>query len=890
METPKYIGPYRVDCRLGAGGMGVVYRAHDDRLGRTEAIKCLLPTRDHLERQQERFGREARILGRLNHPNIVQVRHTLEHEGTLCIVMEYVDGETLQQRIASRGPLPVGEVVRLGRQIAEGMAAAHKEGIIHRDLKSENVLLDRNGNAKVTDFGVAKVLGDETLTEKGRAPGTLKAMSPEQLRGKKLTEASDLFSFGLLLYEALVGELPFTGSGIEQLVKAVTELPPPSLSARIPGLPAKLDWLVEQLLQKHPSGRPHDFREVIVKLTRVEAELDRATASLTAPALPALASDDESTEDPVQPARKDAAPAHASTPADPGQARVLHPSHGNTSRQLAASESSRLVPARIRGWRKRLAATAGAVVLLAVVAYALWPIGDDMDGQDARRVAVLPPDVPEDCAHGRKLVANRVRSAMQEPLFYLQGVFVISNMGLETQTEIGEAVGDEVLRAVVTCNPDHLAIEIQRQGLDGRLLVEPRSFELDISELGRSDTIQNNVRYLYQGFATRTDVPVRGAAQPADLEKFLRLSQAYWQKQPGFSREQILAEMEAIRKSSPTFLDAYIFAAEVLLHREDQAALDEAWRIMKEAEQIAPLWLPVLSRLFTIALARNDMAGAKSTLEKISSLDQGGGFTYYVRGLWRKRNQDIRGARDDMKTAAERHPSWRIRYHLASLDIAACDIEGAQQTLDALLTRWPDNRTVRQLSWMLLGRLDPLAAASSYASFPRPYKPFDMANQGVNLMNTRAYHDAIALLRQALAQDEDHVPALYSLAEAEKLVGESRSAEAHFAQVLAQMPADAHDVNSMVGRAMVLAHQGNVEEARQAIERALQRDDMEILYSAAVVYALIGDQAAAVHWTERALDCGYAEEWFHYPWFDTIRQSPQLHARIGRDGALPARQ
>ncbi len=257
------IGPYTLEKRLGAGGMGEVYQAYDGRLDRRVAIKLIRPEQTENETARERFRREARAAASLSHPSIVQIHDIVESEESDAIVMELVDGERLSQRIA-RGPLPVGEAVRIGREIAEGLAAAHAKGLIHRDLKPENVMITGEGRAKILDFGLAKRLdGEASLTEDHRVLGTFRAMSPEQAKGLPLDARSDLFSFGLLLYEMLSGKSPFEGnSALDTLTRICTHRQAP-LREVSPMIPEGLSDLVDRLLEKDPDLRPSSARETV---------------------------------------------------------------------------------------------------------------------------------------------------------------------------------------------------------------------------------------------------------------------------------------------------------------------------------------------------------------------------------------------------------------------------------------------------------------------------------------------------------------------------------------------------------------------------------------------------------------------------------------------------
>jgi eukaryotic-like serine/threonine-protein kinase len=256
------IGPYSLEKRLGAGGMGEVYQAYDRRLERWVAIKLIRPEHVESPAARERFRREARAAGGLSHPSIVQFYDIVEGESSDAIVMELVEGEPLSRKIA-RGPLPLDEAVRLGRQIAEGLAAAHARGILHRDLKPENVMVTAEGHAKILDFGLAKRLDEEaSLTGDCTAIGSLRAMSPEQARGLPLEYRSDLFSLGILLYAMLSGHSPFqAGSTLDTMTRICTHRQPP-LREIDAAVPQPVSDLVDRLLEKEAVRRPPGAREV----------------------------------------------------------------------------------------------------------------------------------------------------------------------------------------------------------------------------------------------------------------------------------------------------------------------------------------------------------------------------------------------------------------------------------------------------------------------------------------------------------------------------------------------------------------------------------------------------------------------------------------------------
>ena len=204
-------GRYRLEARIGAGGMSTVYRALDETLERQVAIKLMNREVATDSDQLERFRREARAVAQLSHPHIVGVIDAGEDDSRPYIVFEYVEGETLKDRIRRLGRLPIPEAVAYAIEIARALGAAHARHIVHRDVKPQNVLIDHEGSAKVTDFGIARTLEEDGLTADGRVLGTTDYVSPEQALGQHVTGQSDLYSLGVVLYEMLTGEVPFTG-------------------------------------------------------------------------------------------------------------------------------------------------------------------------------------------------------------------------------------------------------------------------------------------------------------------------------------------------------------------------------------------------------------------------------------------------------------------------------------------------------------------------------------------------------------------------------------------------------------------------------------------------------------------------------------------------------
>ncbi len=267
------LGPYEIEAPAGAGGMGEVYRAKDTRLDRTVAIK-VLPQRTAVnEDQRARFEREAKVISSLNHPNIC-ILHDIGHqEGIDYLVMEYLEGESLEERI-KKGPFSAPEALEIGTQIAGALDAAHRKGLIHRDLKPSNIFLTPEG-AKLLDFGLAKLAIPEgvvdgtqgkthttPLTGTGTIVGTLQYISPEQLEGKEADARSDIFAFGATLYEMITGQRAFSGKSQAALIASVMNTDPTPVSEVTPQTPPALARLIRKCMAKDPEKRWQSARDL----------------------------------------------------------------------------------------------------------------------------------------------------------------------------------------------------------------------------------------------------------------------------------------------------------------------------------------------------------------------------------------------------------------------------------------------------------------------------------------------------------------------------------------------------------------------------------------------------------------------------------------------------
>jgi hypothetical protein len=274
-------GRYELLELIGRGGMSSVWKAHDGLLDRVVAIKALHEQFTHDEEYVERFRREARSVAQLSHPNIVTVIDRGEEDGRQYIVFEYVEGENLKELIQHTGPLPVRDALTIALQMARALGFAHDRGLIHRDVKPQNVLLNEDGQAKMTDFGIARSVDVQGVTITGTVLGTSEYIAPEQARGQQVNALTDVYSLGVVLYELLTGTVPFEGESFVAIALRHVNEQPPSLLERRPDCPPRVAMAIERTMAKRPEQRLGSMDELVAELEACLADLDPVSEEAT---------------------------------------------------------------------------------------------------------------------------------------------------------------------------------------------------------------------------------------------------------------------------------------------------------------------------------------------------------------------------------------------------------------------------------------------------------------------------------------------------------------------------------------------------------------------------------------------------------------------------------
>lgn len=898
----RTIGPYRVLRPLGSGGMGEVLLAEDPRLGRRVAIKRVRPDRSGDAVRRSRFLEEARLAARLQHPSVVQVFDLLAEGDESFLVLEYVPGPTLHERLAA-GPLSPDEGLPVAAAIAEGLAHAHRHGILHRDLKAENVLLPPGGGAKIADFGIARWLDPErdgvarVATRDGWVAGTARAMSPEQIAGDPLDERSDLFSLGTLLYESFTGRSPFLGTTERETLHRVISHRPQEPSELVAELPPALSRLTAQLLEKDPFLRPASADEVAERLRSLTRERaigettrygplaqapDRAAATgpAAAGALATGAASPASAAEPVA--------GEAVGPAAPGSPAELTPA---SSRPSSSHEALAASPRRRRS---AIAAAVAVAVLVLALAVALRPAAPP------RTVAVLPVEIgavapaePEAADGSAELLAFALRTAALRTLVSLAGVTPIAPAEVDAvpgpPSAVARAVAaDELVTLALTCPGADCTVAVGRlRAADGALLWSEQIQVPRDLPLTSARSLEPRLREGFAELRRRAGFPDPRIAE-ADYAEYLEIRRSH-AADPRAGQQELLDRLEALRLRAPGFAEAELLEAEIAARlyaaTREPALVERALERVASAERAAPGDPePLLQRLYVETVAGR-LDQAEATLGRLGERVPGDVRVTSGRARLASQRGDPAAALELYRAAAERSPSWARLYNLAAFAYRQGEVETAREAVGRLLDRFPEHFEGLSLAATIelvagdLGRAVELYQRL-VALQPRPW---ELSNLGLAHLLAGDAAAAAEAFARAVEAAPDNPVWLLNLADARLLQDRRGEAEALYARVLeltAPAPGDPGaaepDAATWTIRAQALAHLGRPREAVAAVHEALRRapDDGEVAFSAALVHTLAGDlNAARVH-AERALGLGYRARWFELPWFEPLGALP----------------
>jgi tetratricopeptide (TPR) repeat protein/TolB-like protein len=845
--VPERIGRYRVLRFLGSGGMGEVFEAYDDRLQRPVAIKGLHHDRVSPDRR-ERLRREALSTAALSHPAITHTYEILTEADTDWVVMEFVEGTSLAD-VLSKGPPSPAEVAGIGAEIAEALAEAHRRGIVHRDIKTENVMLTPAGHVKVLDFGLAKWVGvraasDDRITTDGIVVGTSKAMSPEQALGKEVDSRSDIFSLGSTLYELATGKPAFRGTTPIETMHKVARCECEPLAEVSPDLPNALVSVIERCMARDPGDRYQTADELVRDLRRVAASATDAT---------------------------EAAPAVRSS-----QVFVRVRSH----------------------WLAGLGIVAALAVAAAVAVKQGW-----LSPRKPLTVAVLPVQSPASDDSAR-LASTAIEDAIVTGLARLKNVIVVSGRDARAVASQGKRVPEiarelgvrELVETSLTAGQAGQPIRVDLQRLDGQTGQVSWSEQLEVGTddlMLLQDRVVTALGDAFRGMPT-SGHPGSQDATPAALKAYLqaksRIDSGKYSKD--FKEEIVLLETaiaEAPRFLAPVFSLATTYRYLHDLYRRP-ADEDRFLALAKRARDLASDHPWVLSLEVWRALDRRDNDDALEKARAWTASRPGDSTAWETMAVVLGRMERHREAETAFERSLALLPAWYTLHALAQSRENRGDFDGAREAIRRALAISPGNLFVLGL----LAEVEMYAGNNPEAE--RLYRDL-LARRGtrldrIHLGNCLYYQsklaEAAALYREAADKDPTDYLALGNLADTELAMDQTAPARADYAGALrlceTEYAQGLRRRSLLETRARCLAQLGHGPEAFLAVQEALADypDNPATMFMAALVAAVAGDTNACLAWTGKALAAHAPVVWFTGPEFAPLARDPRFQALTSR--------
>jgi serine/threonine protein kinase/tetratricopeptide (TPR) repeat protein len=830
---------YRIIEELGSGGMGVVYRAEDTRLKRTVALKFLSPELTRDEHAKHRFLAEAQAASRLDHPNIITI-HEIEEtkDGQLFLVLSCYEGETVEDRL-EKGPMPVDEAVGLAIHVARGMEAAHSKGIVHRDIKPSNVFLTDDGRAKILDFGLAKLAGQTRITRVGSTVGTVAYMSPEQAHGGDVRAPTDIWSLGVVLYEALTGGLPFPGERPEAVLYSVVHEEPEPLGALRHDVPPELEAIVNRCLRKKPDERFASAAELVSALEQL------GLGSTSRSSLIRIGS---TTRIPVLPARRRGLVVAAAVLvlacvglfALPQSRSAVWSWFGDA--ELPELKQLAVLPFRNAGDGSDAAFVDGLRRHLTFKLSQLEQFDHDFRVIPATELdihGVTTPAAARDVSGATLALTGTVDRSGDDVSVRLDLVDTRSRRSVDDRHWVDDLANVAAFQEdPVVATADMLGLTLQEGGfqvLSAGGTTVPGAFDAYISGLGRlwaaKDDSTDHTADAVVLLEKATTLDPSFALAHADL------AQAHWNalvatKDPEESRNAA----ESARLA--TELDGRMAAAHVtlgLIEARDgnYTAAVRAFRRALDADPVNPR---ARRKLAEVSFDSGEFALAEITYKEGLDLRRKHWAPYYELGLFyyeRGRNSD---ALRVLSQAAALAPGNAWPYILIGVIYFDTD------RLDEAWGMWEQ--------------------AAELAPSPAAY-----SNLGSSYFAETRYADAVRMYEMAIEEDELYYIIWGNLAAAYDVVpdGEERAAECYVRAIALaeeQLKLTPHDAALLASLASYNAELGDNPRAWDYLSRSMELhpEDDEVMFQIGLVHEVLGDRDAALDWIGRAVESGFSRE------------------------------
>lgn len=865
---PSHIGHYEIVSIIGRGGMGIVYLARDPRLERQVAIKCLR-TELFENHYRERFKREALLLAKLNHPHIVQIYDFIESPEQLALVMEYVNGHNLQihlrEHIAN-----FSQRLQWLTQITQGLAIAHDAGIIHRDLKTENILINKQGIAKISDLGIAKSQ-DFNATITDHVAGSYCSMSPEQAMGEAINFKSDLFSLGILAYQLLCGAHPFgdTNNKLQVMQRIISHPPIPPVQHN-PDLPAEVTNLLGQLLAKNPDNRPDNTHWVAAEFEKLRQffPTSQAFGSNDTQALVAFHS-------------------NTSNPREVGITENSHYSQDHPTFSTSNKNKNRHPKNSL--WAAIVANIKANAVSISMISLTILILGSltvwQFQPKPPRYVAVIPPtlntkELPE---IQQELLKTAVYDAIQQSVIQIDALHLIpqseiANINGDLETIHRAAAADELITADLQCKLQVCTIVLSQLTTDsaqknGRLnVIKRKSFDvLSENYISIAGIVQSSIAAIYSSKINTSFNKINEES----YAKFLQISADY--KNKG-ADQNLLDELNALNKELLQFTAFYTLYREISLDIFHQNSDEKYLLNLEKVLGNHPQKTDNENYLYDMYYLLSHQNKIQETLVIEDALERIGVSSSALNELRAYKmmlTKDYLAAAKLYERILKTKPTANNFFHAANAYWYVGDTTKSKQYVNNCLNLSPDNHEALSLKGIIYLTEGDINQAT--VSFEKIVKEntndlHNLSNLGLCYLLNKKYELAINTFNKAASLSPENTTLLLNFADAQNLSGNTIEANAAYLKVVSDIGNEYSTSEEMQLLSQAFSHLGRDSKALEVLRQLERLDGMSIetYYTAALVNALTNNASAAIFNIENTIKNGMHPIWFSFPWFDKL--------------------
>ena len=851
LNNLESLGRYKLLSEIGRGGMSVVYLAHDTELGREVAVKCVSTKDKSTAKLATQLRTEAKLLAQLNHPNIVQLYDVAEQNNVLGLVIEFIGGDTLTQRLRQS---PTKEVkLKWLSEIAEGLSSAHQKGIAHCDLKTDNILITHNNIAKVADFGIAKVkldgyLGEDGLTQKTSISGSYLSLSPEQATGQAVDTRTDLFSFAILIYQTLSSEHPFGDTRDKAtLLQQIINKPPQISADALDSLGPRLTGLLKDLLNKDPSDRVYNASEIaeLLRSEQVRHSIDRRES--------------DTVEIPTQKAL-------------PQNNKALRFNWKGIGGKVALLSAGFIVGIALLKLPIFTTPSAAEVSYIAL---------DDINitASDDFNKALLP------------LIKSTLQQSVESSLLSFE------QTGLVEAKELNSVEGNYARKALISgvddivvvsanCLQQKCDIKLQRRSGERMAVSQQNSFPIASTSLIE---LKNAVSTQLPTLFNRTSLPFRPSSSELNEENYRRYLEIYTDSNSGLSNDpKYFIQTQKLITDSPNFIPSYtlLYRLGSHLHRNtgQTEPLETILYILENATSSIKRDMAIKRVKINVLVHLQRMAEAKSVYIALENEVSDELFLSEIESLLAYAEDDYEKLLQLDRQNATWRPSVDNLYNLATSEFFFGNHDKAYQAVEQALSLSPEDTYALDLkAGIEMNKGELSTAINTYkALLDKNQDSSIYSNLGIALMLDQQYTKAIESHKQAIKIKPEASLHHLNLADAYTLLGEHKLAESEYQTVLSllQSPKSAQEYSSL---AQAQAHLKQYSLAVKTLKTSNKKfpNIAELDYASSIVNTLAGNYVSALVDANDAIDRGTAPVWFSFRWFKPLCNYDDFRVKTG---------